>query len=451
RGIIHRDLKPDNVMLGEFGEVYLLDWGIAVSTRPEDDRGLPNAGTATRLAGTPAYMAPEMLDVDKTMDARTDVYLLGAILHEIVTGKPPHDGKTLYEVLRSAFHPAPISYDTRVPRELAAICTKAMRAAADDRYPTADALRRAIAEHLEHRASIALCRETRARLQELERRVASRTETSEDRNAEIHRRFVECRFGFEQALLTWPESEDAASGLESAIVAMLDFELESRNARAATLLLRELRAPTPTLVAQVDTLTRQLREEGEEYARLRAFVRDLDVRGGAKARAAFLVAIGVLWAIGPVVLAILERKGVVDIGITGRAIGIPVAFTASIAIGAYVGRTALLQSTFNRRFVMALIVVGLSMLLDRSLTLLIHGNLAEAIVRDVVALAIVAAMASITIDARIWPAALVFVAFSIVGALHLDYAQEVLSTSSLVAFTMVLLAWRRMERASILR
>ena len=102
RGVIHRDLKPDNVMLGEYGEAILLDWGLAkVLGHPEPaggpsyvhltyDSGGKAETQAGQVMGAPPYMAPEMAeghaaDVDQT----TDVYLLGATLYEILTGQPP--------------------------------------------------------------------------------------------------------------------------------------------------------------------------------------------------------------------------------------------------------------------------------------------------------------------------------------------------------------------------
>jgi len=79
RGILHRDLKPANVMVGEFGETYVLDWGIALPVDSHNDE----------VAGTLAYMAPEMLAAE-VLTVRADVYLLGATLYEIVAGEPPH-------------------------------------------------------------------------------------------------------------------------------------------------------------------------------------------------------------------------------------------------------------------------------------------------------------------------------------------------------------------------
>jgi hypothetical protein len=99
RGVVHRDIKPENVMVGSFGEVYLVDWGIAVRV----GRTVADGDGAFRIRGTPAYMAPEMIGGDPArVDARTDVYLLGGVLHVILTGRPPNAGQTLTEVCASA-------------------------------------------------------------------------------------------------------------------------------------------------------------------------------------------------------------------------------------------------------------------------------------------------------------------------------------------------------------
>jgi tetratricopeptide (TPR) repeat protein len=118
RGVIHRDLKPANVMVGTFGEVQVMDWGFAKvlagdraaaegganasgQTRPVDRRnGLSQSGV---LMGTPAYMPPEQARGETAcIDKRTDVFALGAILCEILTGRPPHVGRTADEICRRA-------------------------------------------------------------------------------------------------------------------------------------------------------------------------------------------------------------------------------------------------------------------------------------------------------------------------------------------------------------
>lgn len=97
RGLIHRDLKPSQVMIGEYGETLLMDWGLAVrvdGTSGERSAGIaevPVASMASNPAGTPAYMAPEQTSLDPSgLGVWTDIYLLGGILYQILTGNPPH-------------------------------------------------------------------------------------------------------------------------------------------------------------------------------------------------------------------------------------------------------------------------------------------------------------------------------------------------------------------------
>src|SRR5439155_5984413 len=88
REVVHRDLKPENVMIGDFGEVLVMDWGLALML------GAPPANVA--MGGTPGYMAPEMaMGPIDAIGLHSDVYLLGAILYEIITGLRPHTGKPI--------------------------------------------------------------------------------------------------------------------------------------------------------------------------------------------------------------------------------------------------------------------------------------------------------------------------------------------------------------------
>jgi serine/threonine-protein kinase len=155
RGVIHRDLKPQNIMIGEFREVYVMDWGIsrvvAESEGETDDIQCVNAPghpddrfvgqTAIgQVVGTPRYMAPEQAKgLNHKLDARSDLYTLGIILYELVTLKPARRGASITEMLdkcRTAELP-PISHRfpaVRIPPELKAIIRKATARDPEDRY-----------------------------------------------------------------------------------------------------------------------------------------------------------------------------------------------------------------------------------------------------------------------------------------------------------------------------
>jgi PAS domain S-box-containing protein len=156
RGVIHRDLKGQNVILGDFGEVVVLDWGLAkLVGRKEgdvptaavvlDEAGADSGYTVQGQAlGTPAYMAPEQsagrLDL---IDRRTDVYGLGAILYEILTGAPPFTGHSTEEVLRKVREEEPTpprQLWPEVPPALEALCLRALAKQPEDRPAAATEL-----------------------------------------------------------------------------------------------------------------------------------------------------------------------------------------------------------------------------------------------------------------------------------------------------------------------
>jgi len=157
RGVIHRDLKPQNVMVGDYGEVLVVDWGLAkVLGRPEaaeevDPARLVSTERAAQgeaslegaIRGSPAYMAPEQAaGASDAIDARTDVYGLGCILYEILTGGPPHAGATAKVALGQARRgevepPSRRARGRDVPRELDAICLKALAPRQQDRFQSA--------------------------------------------------------------------------------------------------------------------------------------------------------------------------------------------------------------------------------------------------------------------------------------------------------------------------
>ena len=127
-GVIHRDVKPDNVMV-ERSRVYVLDFGLAKAVR---DAGA--SATGALMVGTPNYMSPEQARGDP-VDARTDVYSLGATLYEMLTGRPPFVAPTVVEVFEKILNEEPRALEG----ELGVIAAKAMDKDRDRRYPTAAA------------------------------------------------------------------------------------------------------------------------------------------------------------------------------------------------------------------------------------------------------------------------------------------------------------------------
>jgi len=164
RRIIHRDLKPSNIMIGPFGEIYVVDWGLAM--RIDDDATpLPRARDVRERRGTAAYMAPEMLAGDgRRLGPESDVYLLGGMLHTILTGEAPFEGFTMSRRLADPEARPPKRIGAEVPAELAAICRRALAPVPTDRHPSAQEFRHALAEALHHLGSLELSAAADARL-----------------------------------------------------------------------------------------------------------------------------------------------------------------------------------------------------------------------------------------------------------------------------------------------
>ncbi|MHC4341282.1 MAG: bifunctional serine/threonine-protein kinase/formylglycine-generating enzyme family protein [Planctomycetota bacterium] len=187
RGVVHRDIKPENIMLGDYGEVHVMDWGLARvrAASPEQVGTLrTDAGLETQLgaaSGTLPYMSPEQL-LGEAVDGRTDVYALGCLLYEVLTRRPafdPEDSELVAKVLGGQYVD-PSERDSGVPAPLADACRKAMAKDRDERFADARVLQDALRGWLDGRADRA------RRRAEAERLVAQG-----EKSAARHARFKE--------------------------------------------------------------------------------------------------------------------------------------------------------------------------------------------------------------------------------------------------------------------
>ncbi len=330
KGVLHRDIKPDNVMIGAFGEVYLVDWGIAVSLREDGVRGLPLARDVCDIEGTPPYLAPEMaVGSGSDLDEKSDVYLLGATLHEILTGQPPHGGTTLVQMLKSAFMSEPQAYPPETPRALAALCHRAMARFANERYPSAQAFVEAIDHYLETRAATRLSDEAERRLGEL-CAVCARDDLDEVAHDRIHTLFAEIRFGFQHALKTVPDHPQARAGLQRGLETMIRFELARGAAQAANAFLRELPDPSPALAKEVAD---ELDEARGAAARLSQLERDRDLSIGERERRRLTAALGVAWGLAYLGAGAASLVGVLSVDLRLVATVIDVVMAVCVLLG----------------------------------------------------------------------------------------------------------------------
>jgi serine/threonine protein kinase len=162
-GVLHRDLKPQNIMLGSFGEVLIMDWGVAKEIgdaepaykEPAVPEPVPSAQTMHgTVVGTPGYMPPEQARGDiGALDERTDVYAMGAILYFLLTGRAPVTDQSapLGDAPRVPGLRRPRRISQSIPRPMEAVCLKALAVRPSDRYGTALELSRDISDFLARR------------------------------------------------------------------------------------------------------------------------------------------------------------------------------------------------------------------------------------------------------------------------------------------------------------
>ncbi len=202
QGIVHRDLKPANVMVGAFGEVQVMDWGLAKeiggaepeATVPDASGALEDiaATVAGQIKGTPAYMAPEQAR-GEAVDARADVFALGGILAAILTGKPPFAGNSVLDTIISAAQAELGDTFARldasgVDAQLVVLCKRCLAAKPNDRFANGTSLTEAVAAY---RAGVD------ARLRKAEQdRAAAEARAREEQNT---RREAEARADAERA------------------------------------------------------------------------------------------------------------------------------------------------------------------------------------------------------------------------------------------------------------
>jgi tetratricopeptide (TPR) repeat protein len=152
-GVLHRDLKPANVLVGEYGETVVIDWGLAKDLNdtsvdlvagPYRDIARAAETVDGDVMGTPAYMPPEQAGGDP-VDARADVYALGAVLYHLLAGAPPYTGTSAMGIVDAVLNEPPVPLSTRaagIPEDLLTIVAKAMARRPEDRYATAGELAR---------------------------------------------------------------------------------------------------------------------------------------------------------------------------------------------------------------------------------------------------------------------------------------------------------------------
>ncbi len=292
QGVLHRDVKPTNVMVGAFGEVYLLDWGIAAMWGEHRDPDIAHVEDAP-IAGTSSYMAPEQLEgIPDALGPWTDVYLLGAVLYEVIQGTPPHAGQRESERRTSPRGRPTPPLGADVPRELADLVKQSLSAAPEDRPLSPEQFRLALESYRHHRGSVAL-------VDSAEKKLAAAR--GEQPRFELDRLLTAAELGFRAALDGWPNNARAAAGLRAVVLDRVTLALTEENPQVAKEWLARIDDPPESVVARVEAACAADERTRAEGA-LAAWHRDPAV--GVFMRRTLLTAFAPLWVLGWVGFAV---------------------------------------------------------------------------------------------------------------------------------------------------
>ncbi len=252
-GVIHRDLKPENVMLGDYGEVLVMDWGLARITS-----GFAHADAvhqADSLGGTPAYMAPEMARGPvEAIDKTSDIYLLGAMLYEIIGNHPPHSGKDVMQCLMAASQNRidPIRHEG----ELKDIALRAMATRQDDRYQGVKEFQEAIRTYQSHSESLVLTAHANHNLRQA-------------REGGDYALYARALYGFQESLTLWDANQQARALLGETRHDYAQCALGKGDFDLAASLLETTNANHQPLLAEIDAARadREARARRLKYAK----------------------------------------------------------------------------------------------------------------------------------------------------------------------------------------
>jgi eukaryotic-like serine/threonine-protein kinase len=297
RGIVHRDLKPANVMLGKYGEVYVVDWGIAAALEAVEHLDIPilpsDPAVGNAVVGTPCYMAPEMLTGHASR--ATDVYLLGGIAYELATGKAPHEATNMTAAVASIMMTPP-RVPEHVDHELAQLLCKALAYEPEARFSSAAEFSKALERYLQNRNSVQTAHIGLVQVSQLEARAALGAQVS---SSEIEGLLGIARFSFQAALREWHDNTVAKSGLARAYVAAGRHALASGDPERAFTI-----AQSAPLEVQDDGSLFVLKEDAaravEKHRReLATLTARGDTATGGRTRAFASVLTSSIWFIGP--------------------------------------------------------------------------------------------------------------------------------------------------------
>jgi len=436
--ILHRDLKSANIMLGELGKIAIIDWGTAVSLVEAPESRLQYVGDITGVTGTPAYMAPEMADGDgRSVSRQTDVYLLGGILYEILTGRPVHDVDDPREALRQSSRGHIPKFPEDAPPALVRMCRKALDPDPSKRQRTAAEFRAELMQYMRQRKAREYLAEAQEATRQLQGLVESASEEPDSAEVHhVHQAYMEAELGYQQALTANVDRAAIDEGIEACRLLMARFSVHVGDLDQATQLLGRMQAPPERLLARLTS--KRAADTALERALLVAEKAEEDVRHGRRGQFVTGLVWGLVVALLQVGLGLVELLGSLTLGHQDYAT-VWVGATA-VLLMVVVTRADRLRG-HNRQLLLGLaIAVGglsASWFIADAMSLSVEAVLAV----QCLGLALVTAVLGAVLDPVMWWGALVGLLFYGLAAAFPDGARFWLAGALYATATAAVTAW----------
>ncbi len=408
RGILHLDIKPDNIMVGRFGEVYLMDWGIAMSFgEGEQDERIPAASDCREILGTPNYIAPEMLEADGSkLGPATDVYLLGATLYEFLVGETPHRGASIMNIMHDALSRAPrVPEGVDAPPSLVQLVERCLALDPAARPDSAKSLRDGLFEVLAHRDAQRLCDEAVGRIRSMEEAIAAGAEARE-----VYDHLAAARFAFEAALERQADDARARAGRRDAVARVIEWELGREQPAAAAALLAGVDGLDPALVARVESAQREAKAKAERLAQLEL---DQDPRIGQRTRLFIISIMGTVWTTTPILAHLHLGPDIMESQSDYTMMS--VAFLLALLGFGVWARESLTKTAFNRRLGLTLALLFVAQIGMIQLADFMALSVAQTLSLNLFLYAFTALLTALYLDRRLLVTAIAY-ALALVGA-----------------------------------
>jgi hypothetical protein len=375
------------------------------------------------------------------VDATTDVYLLGATLHRVLTGRVRHRAETTLATISVAMVSAVEEYSRDVPRALADLCNAACSPIRSARPPSAAAFREELLAFKRHRASIAIRAVARERLNALEALLAESPGVVPKELALAYRLATEARFGFAQALALHRSDQETQAGANAALERLVDLEVRQGHLDTAAALLDEAPASKRHLLRRIDEARAAQRAALDEQAGHLAVGRSLDPRRGGRARLALFGVILVA-----IVAANLTIPGPPPGADPSPPLLVVIAAVACAVMSAatVVGRRWVLASAFSSRLVGLTGIALFGMFVTRVLAYRRGTPYWTVFVNDLVLFSVAAAAAAVTLLPRFAFAVPLLLGVAILIELRPEWAFPLFPWATAAVFALaLLLLWQR--------